>query len=299
LPALVLALLAPHAALAGAVILDFRNDPDSSTTGPSLVVEGPGASAVDYLGDTPRAFASDRRGALSATYDAAHPSTRAVADLGGYYTETDDFVFGAVLKLDSATLHADPFGFHPISLSLVNQATTGFDRTGDLGDFRADVFDTVEIAYFPQVSPLFGGPFLSPSVFGEAISDDAFANFAFATSEVSIPLDVPVLLVGEHLAAERKLVVTVHAIDADGKPSMVPGSRTEASTASVTGFAVDGLAITAYEDGFNVFSPSGLSLHAEASYERLIFAPGRLGSNLALETLLRMAGEGARGLGAR
>lgn len=296
-------LLASRAALAGAVILDLRSDPEGSTaSNPVLIVEGPGASAVDFEEGAAPAFSSDRHGALRATYDAAHPSTRAVATLGELYTEQDDFIFGAVLTLRSETFHADPFGFHPITLSLVNQATTGFNRTGNFTDFRSDTFDTVEVAYFPQVSPLFGGPFLSPSVFGEAAGDDAFANFAFGSSQFEIPLDSPVAIVAEHLAAERKLVVTVHSIGADGKPVEIPGAHTEASLAFLSGFTVNGLAITAYEDGFNIFAPSGLSVHAEADYERLLFVPGRLGapgSDLSLAMLLRVAGEGARGLRAR
>jgi len=303
LPVFVIAVAAFQAAYASAVILDLRSDPeDTSSSGPVLFIEGPGASAVDYTGGTPAAFSSDRRGSLLATYDGAHAATRAEVDLGGFYTQDDDFVFGAVLMLDSATFHADPFGFHPISLSLINQVTTGFDRSGDPGDFRADTFDTVEIAYFPQVSPLFGGPFLSPSVFGEQVSDDAFANFAFGSSETAIPFDVPVGIIAEHVASNETLVVTLYMMDGTGVPVEIQGSRTVAQLSSISGFAVNALAITACQDGFNAFSPSGLSLHAETSYERLLFAPGRLGTNgsgLSLSTLLRVAGEGARGFTAR
>jgi hypothetical protein len=288
------------AASTGALILDLREDPLAPAGGsPLLALEGPGADQVAFDPATAPAHPSDAPGSLLVLYDAARPATRAAAALGRAYTEADDFVFGAIATIRPEGFHADPFGFHPITFSLINAATTGFNRTGSPADFRSDAFDTIDVAYFPQASPLFGGPFLAPGVFGSAVSDDAFASFAFGSVPFEIAPGVPHLITAEHLAAERRLVVTVHALGRGGLPVPEPGGRVEVGLASLAGFAVDAIAVTAYEDGFNVFAPSGRSLAAAVDYDLIFFAPGRLGPGGAippLAGLIRRDAEGARGL---
>jgi hypothetical protein len=222
-----------------------------------------------------------------------------MAPLGEFYTENDDFLFGVVVTIQSDGFHADPFGFHPISFSLVNSTTTGFNRTGNLSDFRADTFDTLDVAYFPQVSPFFGGPFLSPAIFGQQETDDAFSNFAFGTVEAVIPLSTPVVILAEHLAGEQKLRIQAFDLSAEGQPLLIPGALVEAGLSSLSGFAVDSMAITAYQDGFNIFAPSGQSLNAMVEYDRIFFVPGRLGeknSPRSLAALLHMSEAAADGL---
>jgi hypothetical protein len=289
----------PFASQAGSLILDLRGDPlDSSAGSPALWIEGPGTEQFTFDAATARAFPSDGAGSLLAEIDSVQPTTRAVAPLDLVYTQDDDFVFGAVLSIRPEGFEPDPFGFHPIALSLINSATTGLNRTGTLADFRSDTFDTVELAYFPQVSPIFGGPFVSPTVFGSPVSDDAFANFAFGTSPFELIPGMPYLLTVEHSAARRGLLVTVYGLGGGGRPVPLPGGEVLADLSSLAGFAVDTLAISSYEDGFNIFSSSGRSLGAAVDYHRIFFVEGSLdGRDPAgsLMGILRRSGQGAAG----
>jgi len=140
------------------------------------------------------------------------------------------------------------------------------------------------------VSPFFGGPYLAPGVFGAAVSDDAFASFAFASTLFDLGTDLPRLVTLEHLAVERRLIITIYGFSELGEPEPLPGGRVEVDLSRLTGFAVDTLAVTAYEDGFNVFSSSGRSLRADVEYHRLLFSGNRITSPGMLRTLLRRGG---------
>ncbi len=292
--------IVPAPARAGAVVLDLRSDPlDASSGAPLLAVQGSSPAIFAFDDATPAKYPSESIGSLLARLDSTLPSTRAAAPLGAAYTEQDDFVFGAVFTIRSAGFEADPFGAHPITFSLINSSTTGFNRTGNLNDFRSDTFDELDFAYFPQISPFFGGPFLSPAVFGSAVSDDAFADFAFASATFEYLPGATYLVTVEHRAAERKLIVTTYGFGAGGLPVAVPGGRVVVDLSNLSGFSVDTLAITAYEDGFNVFAQSGRSLRADVEYDLLFFTPGTLrpdGSLPSLAGILRRSGEGAHGL---
>lgn len=283
---------------AGAVLLDLRTDPlAAGNSAPILDVQGPGSGAFAWNGGSSPAFPSDPIGSLAAAYDSTRSTSRAVARLDDTYTQGDDFVFGAILTIRPEEFEADPFGFHPITFSLINTTTTGFNRTGSLSDFRSDAYDTIDVAYFPQISPLFGGPYLAPGVFGSAVSDDAFADFSFASVPFELTPGMPYLIVAEHSATARRLMVTAYTLGRGGLPIAVPGGRAEVDLSGLGGFAVDALAITAYEDGFNVFTASGRSVRADLDYDLLFFAPGSLGGSLpSLMGLIRRDGEAADGL---
>jgi hypothetical protein len=295
--------IVPARARAGAVVLDLRSDPlDASSGAPALVVQGSSPSIFAFDATTPPKYPAEPGGSLLAHLDSTLPTTRAAAPLGASYTEHDDFVFGAVFTIRAAGFEADPFGFHPMAFSLINSTTTGYNRTGSLSDFRSDAFDTIDVAYFPQVSPFFGGPFLSPAVFGSAVSDDAFADFTFGSAPFELLPGAAYLVTAEHRAADRTLVVTVYGFGAGGLPVALPGGRVVADLSVLTGFSVDTLAIPAYEDGFNVFTQSGRSLRADVEYDRLFFAPGTLGANGSLPSLagiLHLSSQGSNGLSNR
>jgi len=295
--------ITPVQVLAGAVVLDLRSDPlDASGGAPVLTVQGSSPAIFAFDASTAAKYPSESPGSLLARLDSTLPTTRAAAPLGASYTDRDDFVFGAVFTIRAADFTADPFGFHPMAFSLINSTTTGFNRTGSLSDFRSDAFDTIDVAYFPQVSPFFGGPFLSPAVFGSAVSDDAFADFTFGSAAFEFLPGAAYLVTAEHHAAERKLIVTVYGFGAGGLPVALPGGRVVADLSTLTGFSVDTLAIPAYEDGFNVFTQSGRSLRADVEYDLLFFIPGTLGPNGTLPSLagiLRRSGEGAHGISNR
>jgi len=293
----------PRAVYADAVVLDLRADPlGGSAALPSLEVQGPGSGRFAFDAATPRKFPSDAKGSLVAHLDSTLASTRASAFLGSTYTEQDDFVAGAVFTIRPLDFEADPFGFHPITFSLINAATTGFNRTGNLSDYRSDTFDSIEVAYFPQVSPLFGGPYLSPAVFGSAVSDDAFANFAFGSLPFEFLPGASYLVTLEHRAEARKVIVTAWSFGPGGIPAPIAGGRVEADLSYLAGFRIDSIALTAYEDGFNAFTQSGRSVRADVDYDLLFFAPGTLdaaGSLPSLNSLIRRSGAGASGLSNR
>jgi hypothetical protein len=263
-----LAVTAPAAATA--VAHDFSRNPLAGAGSlPVFTLTGPADAFVHQPGTAPR-FSGDRPGSLAVTYDSTRPTARLFVGLGRPLTATDDFVVGAVITIRPG-MEADPFGFHPIAFGLFNAATTGDDRTGDLDDFRADTFDTLEMAYFPNVSPLFGGPYLSAAAFGSPRGDDAFLHFSFGSVAAALPAGTTCLVALRHDAAARTLTLDVWEAGDGGRWIARPGARVASDLSGLEGFEVDSLGIAAYHDGFNVFSQSGRSLHAVVDYD-LLFA---------------------------
>jgi hypothetical protein len=275
----------PSATFAQVVVSDFSADPTQPHgNDPIFTVRGPGAAQFIYQANTPVRFAGDVRGSLAVTYDSLAPTSRFSATFPGGFRQDDDFVFGAVLTIRPDGFAADPFGFHPIAFSLFNATTTGDDRTGDLSDFASDTYDTVEFSYFPNVSPFFGGPFLSPDVFGEQVAPDAFANFAFASAQFELQPGATYLVEMEHSAVSRTLTARVFAVRADGSAIALPNGCVVVDLSGITGFLVDSLAISAYHDGFNEFASSGRSLLATVDYDLIFSGPevdGQLPPDLA------------------
>ena len=267
------------------VITDFSSDPTQPHgNDPIFSVRGAGSTAFAHEPGTRARFSSDAKGSLRVTYDSLEPTSRLFASFPGGFTQDEDFVFGAVLTILPDGFAADPFGFHPIAFSLFNSTTTGDDRTGDLSDFAADTFDTLELSYFPNVSPFFGGPFLSPDVFGQQVAPDAFANFTFATVPLELRPGVTYLIEMQHSASARTLTAQVSVVRSDGAALALPGGRVVVDVASLSGFLVDSVGISAYHDGFNEFSSSGRSLHAVVDYDLLFSGPiddGKLPAELA------------------
>ena len=285
----------PATLLAQSVVVDFSSDPRVPRgNDPLFTLRGPGAAQFVYEPASAPRFPGDSRGSLAVTYDSLKPTSRLFTMLPEGLTQDDDFIFGAVLTIRPEGFAADPFGFHPIAFSLFNSATTGDDRTGDLTDFSADTFDTAEFAYFPNISPIFGGPFLSPDLFGESIAPDAFAGFAYGSIPFELRSGVTYLVELEHSASLRTLTAQVWLVRADGRAAPLAGGRVEVNLSGITGFLVDSLGIPAYHDGFNEFAASGRSLLATVDYDLLYCARGRDGRlsaalNRALARLKRPA----------
>ena len=269
--ALVVLLPAGSAVASQAIVEEFVSDPTLPNGPHVFVLDGPGAAQFVHQPDTAPRFLGDPRGSLAVTYDSLLPTSRLVADLRGQLTEQDDFIFGAVITIRPEGLAADPFGFHPIAFGLLGSATTGNDRTGDLSDFASDTYDTVELAYFPNVSPFFGGPFLSPTVFGEPLGPDAFMNFAFGSGSIALEPGRTYLIEMEHSALERTLAARVSEVRPDGRALPVADGEIAAGLSGITGFLVDNLGLFAYHDGFNEFAASGRSLLATVDFD-LLFA---------------------------
>ena len=288
--------LGTGSAAAQVVVSDFSSDPTQRHgNDPVFFVRGPGAGQFVHDPSSPARFSGDARGSLAVTYDSLAPTSRFFTTFPGGFTQDDDFVFGAVITIRPDGFAADPFGFHPIAFSLFNAATTGDDRTGDLSDFSADTFDTLEFAYFPNVSPFFGGPFLSPDVFSRQVAPDAFAGFAFGSVAFNMQTGVTYLVEMEHSAAARTLSARVSFVRDDGAAIPLPGGAVVVDLSRLDGFLVDSLGISAYYDGFNLFASSGRSLLATVDYDLIYSGPktnGQLPPELAkaLKRFVKRAG---------
>lgn len=254
-----LALLAGAAALpAHAATARLASDPLLPGGAPPFFAEGDTAARFHYIANTPSRFAGDRRGSLRVLYDTTLPTGRIAAPIGAVLSLDEDFRFGAVLTIRSAGFAADPNGFSQIAFGLWNAHTTGLGRTL----FPSDAFDLVEFDWFANVTA-FGGPFLSPSIFGGSVGANAFDNFAFQSAEVALPLDVPLLCEGVYDAATRTLKVTVSRHVKGPRFDPVPGAEATVDLATVDpGFLVDTFGIAAYGEGWP-------SLRAEVDYDLL------------------------------
>jgi hypothetical protein len=236
----------------------FASDPLAGGGPNAFFAEGDVAARFLYLPDEPARFPGDRQGTLRVIYDTTLPAGRISAPLGRVLTLDEDFGFGAILTIRSSGFHADPNGFSQIAFGIWNAATTGMNRTG----FPSDSFDLVEFDYFPNVTA-FGGPFLSPSVFGGNSGGNAFFNFAFQSAEVALPRDVPILVQARYDAAGRILRLTVGRHARGVIFEALPGAAVAVDLSRLDPtFHLDVAGIAAYFEGF-------ASLRAEVDYDLL------------------------------
>jgi hypothetical protein len=115
-------------------------------------------------------------GALTVHLNSSLPTARLDRALGTTLDDAASFVLSARFSFN--VTHAPGSQFMQIAFGLTNHAATGGDRTGSFANSSSDnTYDTVEFNYFPNVSPSFGGPTLTPAVFGGPAGGDAFGNF--------------------------------------------------------------------------------------------------------------------------
>ena len=220
--------------------------------------EGDVASHFTWMGRERPHFLGDRPGTLRVLYDTTLPTGRLSAPLESVLAVDGDFEFGAILTIRSAGFHADPQGFSQIAFGLWNAHTTGLGRTL----FPSDSYDLVEADYFANVTD-FGGPFLSPSVFGGASGSNAFDNFAFQSAEVALPFDTPLLVQGRYDAATERLTLTVSRHTTAVTFAPIPGAAAQVDLSHLhPGFLADVVGIAAYGEGWP-------SLRAEVDYDLL------------------------------
>ena len=263
------------------VVERFDADPFAGGGPNPVFVDGDLASHFAYLSAEPEHFPADREGTLRVTYDTTLPAARIAMPIGGVLSLDADFDFGAILTIRSDGLFADPNGFSQIAFGLWNAATTGIDRTG----FPSNSFDLVEFDYFPNVGS-FGGPFLSPSVFGGNVAGNAFFNFSFQSEEVSLPLDQPLLCQFHYDAASRRLDLLVSRHLTGVTFERVPGAAVSVDASRIDpAFLVDRIGIAAYFEGFP-------SLRATVDYDLLYVGP--LPSPFAVGGRRIRPGHGAR-----
>lgn len=237
------------------LLVDFSTNPIAD---PEVILDGDVLDRLTWHDDAP-AFDGDVGGSLAARYDSSLPPGRIGWSLPETWTEDTPFVAAAVFVVDPEDFHADPDGFFQISWGLWNTAATGLNRTGS-PEGPADTFELVEFDYFPNVSPEFGGPYLSPAVFGVANPEDplfdafgAFANAGFAFGfPLALPMGEPLVAGIEHRPAADAVVFTVHRILEGGELLPVDGAVrvVDLGFLAVREFAVDALGLTLYQEGF-------------------------------------------------
>ena len=226
------ALLAP--ALAGgavrpadrAALFVFDHDPLADA---AVEIEGPAEGRLSWHDGEP-AFPGDGRGALRAHFLSTGPTVRAGWALPFDLDEGRPFAAFAAFEIRSEGFSASPDGFMQIAWGLWNSAATGLERVA-YGP-GADAFELLEFAWFPNVSPIFGGPYLSPALFGAADPENplfpsagAFANATFGFGPpVELPFDTPLLATLEHRPDAGVVVVAVHRVLPSGELVPVPGA---------------------------------------------------------------------------
>jgi len=195
-------------------------------------------------------------------YDTTLPTARLSTPIGQSFSTDADFDFGAILTIRSEGFFADPNGFSQIAFGLWNRATTGLNRTS----FPSDSFDLVEFDYFPNVT-VFGGPFVTPSVFGGNVAGNAFFNFAFASAATALPLDMPLLVQVHHDSAARRLNVRVsHHLQALKFERIADATVNVDLSRIHPTFLLDAAGIAGYFEGFP-------SIHAVVDYDLLYVGP--------------------------
>ncbi len=204
-------------------------------------------------------------GAMSASYDTSRATAKIAWPLARMLDATTNFRLHVSATVLADGFSADPNHFAQVAFGFVNAATTGNDRAGGQG---GDAFDVVTIDYFPNVSPIFGGPSLAPTVIG---SDDGvgffssiqfpFGNESELNDEGPLPFDAPLEFELDYAAEESLLTLRVASggqslpLNAnqpdielggfDGDPTTI-----QLSLNSSTTFKVDQFAILLWEDSF-------------------------------------------------
>jgi hypothetical protein len=258
LAASIAALLAAAAPVRADWVERFETDPLAGGGPNVFFAEGDAAARFVFLAGAPSRFPGDREGTLRVAYDTLLPTARISAPFGTALSPDADFSFGAILTIRSEDFFASPDGFSQIVFGLWNAATTGLNRTG----FPSDAYDQVEFDYFPNVTA-FGGPFVSPTVFGGNAGDNAFFNFAFQSAETVLPFDVPLLIEARYAAAARQLRVTVSRHASGTFFERLPEATVSVDLSRLDpGFVVNVAGISGYFEGF-------ASLRASVDYDLL------------------------------
>jgi len=253
----------------------FDEDP---LTDDATVQAGDALARLAWQAD-PAAYPGDRAGSLRAIYDSSRPAGWFGFRLPGSFGAHETFSAAAAFVIDADGFAADPNGFFQISWGLWNADRTGLERTGSFTSFSVDTFELIEFDYFPNVSPFFGGPFLSPGIFGSDVSGDAFSNFSSLFDlEVRLPLDVPLLAVLEHRPDLDALILSVHRIVDDGHvvPLNAAVGVAPLDLLALRDYEVDTIGLTLWKDGFGGASPAvvaNVSFHALTATSGLVGRP--------------------------
>ena len=210
-------------------------------------------------------------GALTALVDTKEPTALLLHPLERVVTPAVELRLEVDLVILSDGFSTIANTFAQMAFGLVNSVTTGDDRVGGAA---ADGFDVMSIDYFPNVSPLFGGPTLGPiriaSERGQSLFEAIQNGFAFGpetdlTLEGPLPLDTPLTFVLHYVpssdATMQTLTLEVHSpdgplpINREGQhlsPGGPDGDETTIQAVMANApFALDSVGILLWEDTFS------------------------------------------------
>lgn len=277
------ALAAPGSEVAW--VEDFASDPVAA----GRFVVRPAEATDRFTYDAGEASLTAHYDTLLATAWYLRPIDPASGRVLGRY---DDFEFAVTFRVCGEGFFADPWGFAQIAWGLVNSQTTGPDRAG--GSAGPFAFDCVTFDYFPNVSPLYGGPTIGPTIIHSDNGAGFFANidFAFgaettikpAAGDESIQLDTvyTARVSYDGLAetatvtirqGETALAIGTHGKDMEDGKEGYGGFDGDPATIQTplsidNAFIVDSFALTAWQD---TFSPYYASVIADVDIWRIEF----------------------------
>ena len=243
--------------------------------GGSWSVEGGGLTSGQFLYDA-------QTHSLVTHVDSRLATTKLVRPLPRTLSGTDSFEFGALLRIDSNGFHASPYGFFEIAFGLINSQTTGTDRVG-VGSGNDDTYDALEWDFYPNVSPIFGGPSVGPTAIGGRSGSAWYDNFAFdfgpstdLHNEIAagllpptgLPLDTPLKIRLRYDAADQTVALDIRAFE-DGQWQTLPINVPPLDASGLDpSFIVDQIAISLYNDPMNP-SQQDPSLTATVRYSEI------------------------------
>ncbi|MEI8341558.1 MAG: PEP-CTERM sorting domain-containing protein [Verrucomicrobiota bacterium] len=188
--------------------------------------------------------------ALNVTVNSSLPTVRLDMPFGTTLTMDTDFTLTTRFSFSITSAPGDQL--MQFAFGLVNNTSTGGDRTGSFSNFGSDnAFNTVEFNYFPNVSLIYGGPTVAPTVMGaQKGSSDSFGNSKsyYGTSD---PLPSSTLLQAtlDYVSSTKTVTLTVQQVNPDQSLSLL--NTTPISVSSISpSFLVNSLAIMSYFDGF-------------------------------------------------
>jgi hypothetical protein len=243
----------------------------------------PGSPWSFGVGDNSHSQFSWSPGALSVHLDSSLPTARLDLPLGTTLGDSSSFQLSARFSFNVTSAPGDQFA--QIAFGLTNHTVTGGDRTGSLANFSSDnTFDTMEFNYFPNVSPSFGGPTLTPVVFGGPNGGDGFSNFAptdftnanlggHAVGITELPQNIPL---EAHLAYDgTSKTVTLSIFEVVGSALVLLDTEQNPLDLATFGsgydashpFQLDTLSIMSYNDAFT--TPQKPSLVADITYQSI------------------------------
>ena len=246
------------------------------------------------------AYAGDVAGSLLVHLDSSLATSRLQLPLGFTLGGATDFTVSAQFSLANVSAldnQALQFAF-----GLVNVNSTGANRSGSPTS-SPNTFHTVEVNYFPNVSPIYGtGATLTPAIFGaQKNSGGIFANYATifgsgsdlgdnTTGITALPQNTNLQMNLAYSASTHAFTLLLSQIALDGSLTTlvtevpVLDLDNEPTYDATLPFQVNALAIMAYQDGYNTSSPPTLS--ADVTFQKLaVSVPSSFVQNLPALTL--------------